>query len=95
MSSGCPTVRARKCRQWWHKFAGLPTESEPAGADRALQAIKDPYVFDFRELTEDARERHLEQALIDDIQSFMWSPPSSAQDGGGEHRRSCYGPIAD
>ncbi len=36
-----------------------------------MQAIKDPYVFDFLELTEDARERHLEQALIDDIQSFL------------------------
>jgi predicted nuclease of restriction endonuclease-like (RecB) superfamily len=44
---------------------------EPADADRALQAIKDPYVFDFLELAEDARERHLEQALIDDIQNFL------------------------
>jgi predicted nuclease of restriction endonuclease-like (RecB) superfamily len=36
-----------------------------------LEAIKDPYVFDFLELAEDARERHLEQTLIDDIQSFL------------------------
>ncbi len=43
----------------------------PVDADQALQAVKDPYVFDFLELTEDARERHLEQALIDDIQSFL------------------------
>ena len=42
-----------------------------ADAERALQATKDPYVFDFLELSEDARERQLEQALIDDIQNFL------------------------
>jgi predicted nuclease of restriction endonuclease-like (RecB) superfamily len=42
-----------------------------ADAERALQATKDPYVFDFLELSEEARERQLEQALIDDIQSFL------------------------
>ncbi len=52
-------------------LTNFPCALEPADADRALQAIKDPYVFDFLELTEDARERHLEQALIDDIQSFL------------------------
>jgi predicted nuclease of restriction endonuclease-like (RecB) superfamily len=44
---------------------------EPGDAERALQATKDPYVFDFLELAEDARERHLEQALIDDVQRFL------------------------
>jgi predicted nuclease of restriction endonuclease-like (RecB) superfamily len=44
---------------------------EPADANRALQAIKDPYVFDFLDLAEDAHERQLEQALIDDIQRFL------------------------
>jgi predicted nuclease of restriction endonuclease-like (RecB) superfamily len=52
-------------------LTNFPRALEPADADRTLQAIKDPYVFDFLELTEDARERHLEQALIDDIQSFL------------------------
>ena len=42
-----------------------------ADAERALQATKDPYVFDFLELSEEAKERQLEQALIDDIQSFL------------------------
>jgi predicted nuclease of restriction endonuclease-like (RecB) superfamily len=40
-------------------------------AERALRATKDPYVFDFLELADAARERELEQALIDDIQSFL------------------------
>jgi len=43
----------------------------PSDAQTLLHATKDPYVFDFLELTEDARERHLEQALIDDIQNFL------------------------
>jgi hypothetical protein len=44
---------------------------EPVDADQALQATKDPYVFDFLELAEDAQERDLEQALIADIQKFL------------------------
>jgi predicted nuclease of restriction endonuclease-like (RecB) superfamily len=43
----------------------------PADAHRALATVKDPYVFDFLELSEDARERQLEQALIDDVQRFL------------------------
>jgi predicted nuclease of restriction endonuclease-like (RecB) superfamily len=52
-------------------LTNFPRALESADAGRALQAIKDPYVFDFLELAEDARERQLEQALIDDIQSFL------------------------
>ncbi|MGO9954732.1 MAG: PDDEXK nuclease domain-containing protein [Solirubrobacteraceae bacterium] len=44
---------------------------EPADADQALAATKDPYVFDFLELAEDAHERDLERALIADIQRFL------------------------
>ena len=44
---------------------------EPGDAERALQATKDPYVFEFLELAEDARERDLEAALIADIQKFL------------------------
>jgi nuclease YhcG-like protein len=43
----------------------------PPDAQTLLEATKDPYVFDFLELAEDAHERHLEQALIDDIQNFL------------------------
>ena len=48
-----------------------------------LQATKDPYVFDFLELAEDARERHLEQALIDDIQSFLSSSARASRSTAG------------
>jgi predicted nuclease of restriction endonuclease-like (RecB) superfamily len=52
-------------------LTNFPRALEPADANRALLAIKDPYVFDFLELAKDAQERHLEQALIDDIQNFL------------------------
>jgi predicted nuclease of restriction endonuclease-like (RecB) superfamily len=44
---------------------------EPADADQALQVTKDPYVFDFLELAENAQKRDLDQALIADIQKFL------------------------
>jgi predicted nuclease of restriction endonuclease-like (RecB) superfamily len=44
---------------------------EAADAERALQATKDPYIFEFLELAENARERELEQALIDDVQKLL------------------------
>jgi predicted nuclease of restriction endonuclease-like (RecB) superfamily len=43
----------------------------PPDAQTVLEATKDPYVFDFLELSEEAKERQLEQALIDDIQNFL------------------------
>lgn len=39
----------------------------PADSDLARQLAKDPYVFDFLELTEEVTERDLEQALLDRI----------------------------
>lgn len=45
-------------------FAG---QLAPADSDLALQLAKDPYVFDFLDLTSDVAERELEQALMDRI----------------------------
>jgi predicted nuclease of restriction endonuclease-like (RecB) superfamily len=52
-------------------LTNFPHALEPLDADRALEATKDPYIFDFLELAEDVRERQLEQALIDDIQKLL------------------------
>lgn len=38
---------------------------------RILDALKDPYNFDFLTLTEDAQERELERALMDHIRDFL------------------------
>jgi predicted nuclease of restriction endonuclease-like (RecB) superfamily len=49
-------------------FAGtLP----PPQSDLAQQSLKDPYLFDFLTLYQDAVERDLEQGLIDHIQRFL------------------------
>ncbi|TFC88980.1 DUF1016 family protein [Cryobacterium sp. TMT3-29-2] len=45
--------------------SNFSAELAPADFDLARQIAKDPYVFDFLELTEDAAERDLEQALMD------------------------------
>jgi predicted nuclease of restriction endonuclease-like (RecB) superfamily len=34
-------------------------------------AIKDPYNFEFLDLSEEAKERDLELALLNDVQSFL------------------------
>jgi predicted nuclease of restriction endonuclease-like (RecB) superfamily len=44
---------------------------DSSDAERALEATKDPYVFDFLEISKEVKERQLERALIDDIQSFL------------------------
>lgn len=43
----------------------------PAQSDLAQQVLKDPYTFDFLALASDARERELEQGLMDHIQKFL------------------------
>lgn len=43
----------------------------PPDDEHALEAVKDPYIFDFLEMSEAAQERELEQALMDDIQKFL------------------------
>jgi len=43
----------------------------PLQSDLAQQALKDPYVFDFLTLSVDARERQLEQGLVDHVQKFL------------------------
>jgi len=43
----------------------------PPQSDLAQQSLKDPYLFDFLTLHEDAVERDLETGLIDHIQKFL------------------------
>ncbi|MCC6126882.1 MAG: DUF1016 family protein [Pirellulales bacterium] len=40
-------------------------------SDLAQQTIKDPYVFDFLTLADDARERELERGLLEHLRAFM------------------------
>jgi predicted nuclease of restriction endonuclease-like (RecB) superfamily len=43
----------------------------PPQSDLAQQTLKDPYLFDFLTIADDAREREVEQALIDHVQKFL------------------------
>jgi predicted nuclease of restriction endonuclease-like (RecB) superfamily len=43
----------------------------PPQSDLAQQVLKDPYVFDFLTLADDARERELERGLIEHLRDFI------------------------
>jgi len=43
----------------------------PIQSDLAYQTLKDPYIFDFLTLSEEAQEKDLEDALISHIQDFL------------------------
>ncbi len=45
----------------------------PADSDLAQQLTRDPYVFDFLDLTGAVAERDLEAALMDRLQAFLSS----------------------
>jgi predicted nuclease of restriction endonuclease-like (RecB) superfamily len=40
-------------------------------SDLAQQTIKDPYLFDFLNLTDDIKERDIENQLIDNVSKFL------------------------
>lgn len=42
-----------------------------ADSDMVEQALKDPYIFDFLNLTEQAHEKDIEKALVDNIAQFL------------------------
>lgn len=44
---------------------------EPVDADQAQEIVKDPYVFDFLDLTERSRERAIETALTERLQDTL------------------------
>lgn len=52
-------------------LTNFPTTLPAPQSDLAQQAMKDPYVFDFLTLHAQAKEKELEQGLLDHIQKFM------------------------
>lgn len=53
------------------KATNFPQTLPPSQSDLAEGILKDPYVFGFLELAEDAKERDLERGLIARIQDFL------------------------
>ena len=53
------------------KVSNFPTIRPSSQSELALETMKDPYVFDFIELKEDAKEKDLEEALIKNITKVL------------------------
>ena len=53
------------------KVSNFPTNLPSPQSELALETMKDPYVFDFIELKEDAGEKDLEEALIKNITKVL------------------------
>ena len=53
------------------KVANFETKLPSPQSELALETMKDPYVFDFIELKEDAKEKDLEDALINNITKVL------------------------
>ena len=53
------------------KVSNFPTILPSPQSELALETMKDPYVFDFIELKEDAQEKDLEEALIKNITKVL------------------------
>jgi hypothetical protein len=58
-----------------HRIGAAPSNFDqhldPDDADQAQEIVRDPYVFDFLDLTERSTERALEQALTDRLQDTL------------------------
>ena len=53
------------------KVSNFPINLPSPQSELALETMKDPYVFDFIELKEDAQEKDLEEALIKNITKVL------------------------
>jgi predicted nuclease of restriction endonuclease-like (RecB) superfamily len=51
--------------------SNFETTLPPADSDMAVQAFKDPYLFDFLGTADPRREREVEKALVDHVQKFL------------------------
>lgn len=64
-------IKAKAHRASGKAVTNFAATLPPAQSELAQQALKDPYVFDFLTLSLAAKERDLEQGLIDHIQKFL------------------------
>ena len=52
-------------------ITNFPETLPPPQSDLAQQTLKDPYVFDFLTLADEARERELQRGLLEHLRDFM------------------------
>lgn len=64
-------IDARLHRRQGRAITNFASTLPPAQSDLAQGLMKDPYVFDFLELREDANERAVEDALLAHVEKFL------------------------
>src|SRR5260370_19528669 len=62
-----PNLYGRQGKAVTNFAATLPSPQ----SDLAQQTLKDPYIFDFLTIREEAHERELEDGLVDHVQQFL------------------------
>lgn len=67
----CLQIDGRAHERQGKAITNFPATIAPADTDMAVQAFKDPYLFDFLGSANVNREREVEQALTNHIQSFL------------------------
>jgi predicted nuclease of restriction endonuclease-like (RecB) superfamily len=53
------------------KVTNFPATLPPPQSDLVQQTLKDPYIFDFLTLNQEAEERELERSLVEKIRDFL------------------------
>ncbi|PWJ25765.1 putative nuclease of restriction endonuclease-like (RecB) superfamily [Branchiibius hedensis] len=64
-------IETRAIERQGSAVTNFPVTLPPAQSDLAQEALKDPYKLDFLGLDADAREREIEQALVDHVADFL------------------------
>jgi len=64
-------IETALCQRHGKAVTNFDRTLPPPQSDLAQQAVKDPYVFDFLSLAEDARERESERGLVEHIRKFL------------------------
>jgi len=67
-------------------ITNFPTRLPPPQSDLATASLKDPYLFDFLGLTEEAHEREIEKALINHMTHFLLELGAGFAFVGQQHR---------
>jgi predicted nuclease of restriction endonuclease-like (RecB) superfamily len=67
-------------------ITNFPARLPPPQSDLAAASLKDPYLFDFLGLTEEAHEREIEKALIDHMTRFLLELGAGFAFVGQQHR---------
>jgi predicted nuclease of restriction endonuclease-like (RecB) superfamily len=67
----CLQIASRAHERHGQALTNFESTLPPQDSDMASQVFKDPYLFDFLGTADPRREREVEQALVDHLQSFL------------------------